>query len=230
MLGEGKYESLTGTNVYPRLRRAAVADHGELGHAEGSSTCGPHTTSRASLFRRDRRPHRRCEELSCGLPQRAPAFVRHHRHGLAYAPRALRGRCRGLRGGFDGTDAGSSRRPGTALAPSFGHIFAGGYAAGYYGYKWAEVLEADAFSLFEERGIFDRKTADSFRRNLLSRGGTEHPMKLYVAFRGHKPRDEGPDREDGSGKEVDSPPLSRTTGPPRREAGRSVFVAAGPCS
>ncbi|MBE6182143.1 MAG: M3 family metallopeptidase [Rikenellaceae bacterium] len=76
---------------------------------------------------------------------------------------------------------------GTAMAPAFGHIFSGGYAAGYYGYKWAEVLAADAFSLFEEKGIFDAATAMSFRSNILSRGGTEHPMKLYECFRGHKP-------------------------------------------
>ncbi len=76
---------------------------------------------------------------------------------------------------------------GTAMAPSFGHIFSGGYAAGYYGYKWAEVLEADAFSLFKERGIFNREVASSFRENILSKGGSEHPMELYVRFRGHKP-------------------------------------------
>lgn len=79
---------------------------------------------------------------------------------------------------------------GTALTPSFNHVFAGGYAAGYYGYKWAEVLEADAFSLFRERGIFDRATAQSFRDRILSQGGHEHPMKLYVDFRGHEPQTE----------------------------------------
>ena len=77
--------------------------------------------------------------------------------------------------------------PGTAMAPAFGHIFSGGYAAGYYGYKWAEVLEADAFSLFKEKGIFNREVSGSFRENILSKGGTEHPMELYVRFRGHKP-------------------------------------------
>ena len=75
---------------------------------------------------------------------------------------------------------------GTAMAPSFTHIFSGGYAAGYYGYKWAEVLAADAYSLFKEKGIFDKKTASSFRR-LLEQGGQRHPMDLYVEFRGHKP-------------------------------------------
>ena len=76
---------------------------------------------------------------------------------------------------------------GTAMAPSFGHIFSGGYAAGYYGYKWSEVLEADAFSLFKEKGIFNREVSMAFRDKVLRKGGTEHPMKLYVDFRGHKP-------------------------------------------
>ncbi len=76
---------------------------------------------------------------------------------------------------------------GVAMAPAFSHIFAGGYAAGYYGYKWAEVLDADAFSLFQQKGIFNREVANSFRQNVLSKGGTEHPMDLYVKFRGHKP-------------------------------------------
>ena len=77
--------------------------------------------------------------------------------------------------------------PGTAMSPSFSHIFSGGYAAGYYSYKWAEVLEADAYSLFEEKGIFNREVAQSFRDNILSKGGIEHPMTLYVNFRGHEP-------------------------------------------
>ena len=76
---------------------------------------------------------------------------------------------------------------GSAMSPSFGHIFSGGYAAGYYGYKWAEVLAADGFSLFKEKGIFDSKSAAKFRA-LLQAGGTEHPMTLYVRFRGHKPQ------------------------------------------
>ena len=75
---------------------------------------------------------------------------------------------------------------GTAMAPAFTHIFSGGYAAGYYGYKWAEVLAADAFSLFKEKGIFDPATAKAFR-HLLEQGGQRHPMDIYVEFRGHKP-------------------------------------------
>ena len=76
---------------------------------------------------------------------------------------------------------------GTAMATAFGHIFSGGYAAGYYGYKWAEVLAADGYSLFQQNGIFDSKTAAGFRK-LLSSGGQVHPMDLYVEFRGHKPQ------------------------------------------
>lgn len=76
---------------------------------------------------------------------------------------------------------------GSAFSTAFGHIFAGGYAAGYYGYKWAEVLDADAFSLFKQNGIFDKATAESFRRNILEKGATEHPMTLYKRFRGEEP-------------------------------------------
>lgn len=77
--------------------------------------------------------------------------------------------------------------PDTCMTVQFSHIMAGGYAAGYYSYKWAEVLEADAFSVFKKNGIFDRKTAQRFRDCILSRGGTEHPMTLYKRFRGQEP-------------------------------------------
>ena len=77
--------------------------------------------------------------------------------------------------------------PNTCMTVQFSHIMAGGYAAGYYSYKWAEVLDADAFSVFKRHGIFDQKTAQSFRDNILSKGGTEHPMTLYKRFRGGEP-------------------------------------------
>ena len=77
---------------------------------------------------------------------------------------------------------------GCAMGPSFTHIFSGGYATGYYGYKWAEVLSADAFSYFQEKGIFSKEVSDKFRYELLEKGGHQHPMELYVNFRGHKPQ------------------------------------------
>jgi len=79
------------------------------------------------------------------------------------------------------------KMPGTSVSTGFGHIFAGGYAAGYYGYKWAEVLDADAFAVFSEKGIFNRDVAASFRKNILEKGGSEHPMELYKKFRGQEP-------------------------------------------
>jgi len=76
---------------------------------------------------------------------------------------------------------------GLNMSASFGHIFGGGYAAGYYGYKWAEVLDADAFSFFAETGIFNKETAAAFRKNILEKGGTDKPHDLYVRFRGKEP-------------------------------------------
>lgn len=86
---------------------------------------------------------------------------------------------------------------GTGITPQFGHIMSGGYAAGYYSYKWAEMLDADAFSLFKEKGVMDMKVAQSFRDNILSNGDTGHPMELYVRFRGRKPKIEALLERDG---------------------------------
>lgn len=77
--------------------------------------------------------------------------------------------------------------PGTNVSTSFSHIFAGGYSAGYYSYKWAEVLDADAFEFFQTSGIFNREIAKKFREHILEKGGTEHPMELYKRFRGQEP-------------------------------------------
>ncbi len=79
------------------------------------------------------------------------------------------------------------RIPGTSISTSFSHIFAGGYSAGYYSYKWAEVLDADAFEFFQTSGIFNREVAMKFREHILEKGGTEHPMELYKKFRGQEP-------------------------------------------
>lgn len=85
----------------------------------------------------------------------------------------------------------------TSMTTNFGHIISGGYAAGYYSYKWAEVLDADAFAYFKEQGIFNPEIAQSFRKNILSKGNTEHPSKLYQAFRGKEATIEGLLRRDG---------------------------------
>lgn len=87
--------------------------------------------------------------------------------------------------------------PEACMSVQFGHIMSGGYAAGYYSYKWAEVLDADAFSLFRENGIFDPVTAQRFRDCILSQGGTKHPMQLYQSFRGRKPSIEALLKRDG---------------------------------
>jgi peptidyl-dipeptidase Dcp len=79
---------------------------------------------------------------------------------------------------------------GAAFSCSFSHIFTGGYSAGYYSYKWAEVLEADAFSLFKEKGIFNTEVSNSFRENILSKGSSDDADVLYRNFRGHDPQPE----------------------------------------
>lgn len=87
--------------------------------------------------------------------------------------------------------------PGTNVSCSFSHIFAGGYSAGYYSYKWAEVLDADAFEYFLEKGIFNQEVAKKFKDHILSKGGTEHPMELYKKFRGREPDPNALLRRDG---------------------------------
>lgn len=76
---------------------------------------------------------------------------------------------------------------GGSQSTSFGHLFAGGYSAGYYSYLWAQVLDADAFEAFLENGLYDEKTGQSFRKNVLAKGGSQPPMDLYIAFRGREP-------------------------------------------
>lgn len=76
------------------------------------------------------------------------------------------------------------------MSTSFSHIFQGGYSSGYYSYKWAEVLDADAFEYFEEAGIFNKTVATKFKDYILSKGGTENPMELYKRFRGKAPEPE----------------------------------------
>ncbi len=88
---------------------------------------------------------------------------------------------------FKGTDL-YPETPETCMSTAFAHIFQGGYSSGYYSYKWAEVLDADAFAYFKEKGIFNKETATKFKDNVLSKGGTENPMELYKRFRGAEPK------------------------------------------
>ena len=76
------------------------------------------------------------------------------------------------------------------MSTAFSHIFQGGYSSGYYSYKWAEVLDADAFEYFKQEGVFNKTVADKFKENVLSKGGTENPMVLYKRFRGQEPKPE----------------------------------------
>jgi peptidyl-dipeptidase Dcp len=88
---------------------------------------------------------------------------------------------------FEGTDL-FPETPETCMSTSFSHIFQGGYSSGYYSYKWAEVLDADAFAYFKENGIFNKEIATKFKEHILSKGGTENPMDLYKKFRGAEPK------------------------------------------
>nr|MBA3901741.1 M3 family peptidase [Bacteroidota bacterium] len=93
------------------------------------------------------------------------------------------------KGIFENTDL-YPEVPETSMSTSFSHIFQGGYSSGYYSYKWAEVLDADAFAYFLEKGIFNIEVAAKFKEHVLSKGGTEHPMELYKRFRGKEPNPE----------------------------------------
>ena len=188
MLGEGSYESLTGTNVYrdfvelPSQIMENWATEKEFldlwaAHYQTGEKIPAEIVDRIVAAQNYLAAYANVRQLSFGLTDMAWHTLTEPFEGdvEVFEREAM---------------APAQVLPvveGTAMSPAFGHIFAGGYAAGYYGYKWAEVLEADAFSLFKEKGIFNREVATSFRDNILSKGGTEDPMELYVRFRGHKP-------------------------------------------
>ena len=188
MLGEGKYESQTGTNVYrdfvelPSQLMENWATEKEFldlwaVHYETGEPMPAEIVDRIVAAQNYLAAYANVRQLSFGMTDIAWHTLTEPFEGDVEQFEAV-------------SMAPTQVLPvvsGTAMAPAFGHIFSGGYAAGYYGYKWAEVLEADAFSLFKEKGIFNREAASSFRENVLSKGGTEHPMELYVRFRGHKP-------------------------------------------
>ncbi|MBB3697851.1 M3 family metallopeptidase [Flammeovirga yaeyamensis] len=191
MLAEGKYESLTGTSVYwdfvelpsqvlenwcyERETLDLFAKHYETGEAipqefidkiKASSTFleGYQTLRQVSFGLLDMKYH----QLADGKVEDVSTFEKE-----AMKPTSI-----DQLGKVEGTN----------MSVAFSHIFQGGYAAGYYSYKWAEVLDADAFELFKQKGIFDKETANSFKENVLSRGGIEDPMELYKRFRGQEPK------------------------------------------
>ena len=189
MLGEGKYESQTGTNVYrdfvelPSQLMENWATEKEFldlwaVHYETGEPMPAEIVDRIVAAQNYLAAYANVRQLSFGMTDMAWHTLTEPFEGDVEQFEAV-------------SMAPTQVLPvvsGTAMAPAFGHIFSGGYAAGYYGYKWAEVLEADAFKAFEETGsILGGPAADAFRKHILTQGGHEHPMKLYVAFRGHKP-------------------------------------------
>ncbi|MFR9583604.1 MAG: M3 family metallopeptidase, partial [Rikenellaceae bacterium] len=191
MLGVGKYESLNGTNVY----RDFVELPSQM--LENWATEREYLDLWASHYQTGEKiPAELVAKIERAANYNAAyAHVRQLQFGL------LDMAWHSLTEPFDGDLEAFERKAtiptqvlplvdGACFSPSFSHIFNGGYAAGYYSYKWAEVLEADAFSIFKSKGIFSKEVADSFRANILERGGQEHPMELYVRFSGHKPNNQ----------------------------------------
>jgi len=188
MLAEGRYPSITGTNVWRDFVElpsqvmenwATEKDFLDLWavNYKTGEKMPAELVARIVAARNYMAPYQNVRQVSFGLNDMAWHTITAPVTGSvgdfewrAMAPAAL-----------------FPRDTSTCMSTAFTHIFSGGYAAGYYGYKWAEVLDADAFSLFKEKGIFDRDVAGSFRRNVLAPGGSENPMDLYVRFRGHTP-------------------------------------------
>ena len=201
MLGEGKYESQTGTNVYrdfvelPSQLMENWATEKEFldlwaVHYETGEPMPAEIVDRIVAAQNYLAAYANVRQLSFGMTDMAWHTLTEPFEGDVEQ--------------FEAVSMAPTQVlpvvPGTAMAPAFGHIFSGGYAAGYYGYKWAEVLEADAFSLFKEKGIFNREVACHADESVLARGGTEHPMELYVRFRGHKPETKALIEKMGLGK------------------------------
>ena len=188
MLGKGKYESLTGTNVY----RDFVELPSQI--MENWATEKEYLDLWAVHYQTGEKIPAEVVDRIIAAQNYLAAYLNVRQLSFGFTDMAWHTLTEPFEGDVEAFEveamAPTQVLPvvaGTAMSPAFGHIFSGGYAAGYYGYKWAEVLDADAFSLFKEKGIFNQEVATSFRENILSKGGTEHPMELYVNFRGHKP-------------------------------------------
>ena len=188
MMGQGKYESLTGTNVY----RDFVELPSQI--MENWATEKEYLDLWAVHYKTGEKIPAEIVDRIVAAQNYLAAYANVRQLSFGMTDMAWHTLTEPFEGDVEQFEVASMAPAqvlpvvkGTAMATSFNHIFSGGYAAGYYGYKWAEVLDADAFSLFREKGIFNQEVATSFRENILEKGGTEHPMELYVRFRGHKP-------------------------------------------
>ena len=188
MMGQGKYESLTGTNVY----RDFVELPSQI--MENWATEKEYLDLWAVHYKTGEKIPAEIVDRIVAAQNYLAAYANVRQLSFGMTDMAWHTLTEPFEGDVEQFEVASMAPTqvlpvvkGTAMATSFNHIFSGGYAAGYYGYKWAEVLDADAFSLFKEKGIFNQEVATSFRKNILEKGGTEHPMELYVRFRGHKP-------------------------------------------
>lgn len=201
MLGEGSYSSLTGTNVmrdfveFPSQLMENWASEKEFldlwaSHYQTNEKIPEDLMQKIKASKNYLAAYSNVRQLSFGMLDMAWHTLKKDFEGdvVEFEKKAMAP-----------TDI-QKKVDATCMSTSYSHIFAGGYAAGYYGYKWAEVLEADTYSLFKEKGIFNREVSGKFLKELLSKGGTEHPMTLYVNFRGHKPETKALIEKMGLGK------------------------------
>jgi peptidyl-dipeptidase Dcp len=188
MLSRCAYVSTSGTNVYRDFVElpSQIMENWAL-EKEWLDTWAAHHETGACIPRELVENIRRSSRFASG-------YACCRQLGLAMIDMAWHTITRPVTGSIVDFERRASRRvalfppvPGTSVSAAFTHVFSGGYAAGYYGYKWAEVLDADAFSLFKRRGIFDEATATAFREHILEKGASEHPMTLYKRFRGAEP-------------------------------------------
>ena len=189
MLAQGQYSSLTGTSVYrdfvelPSQINENWATEKEFldmwaVHYQTGEKMPEELINKIIAAKNYQAAYMSCRQLSFGMTDMAWHSIKEPYTGDVEAMEKRAMQATQIVPAIEGT----------SMSTAFSHIFGGGYAAGYYSYKWAEVLEADAYSLFKEKGIFNREVADSFRDNILSKGGSEDPRTLYVRFRGHEPQ------------------------------------------
>ena len=198
ILADGTYPSVTGTSVYwDFVELPSQIMENWVGEKEGLDVFAKHYETGAPIPAELVEKLKRAQKFQTGwMMMRQLQFATLDMNWYSTDPKTITDV-----DAFE-TQATQSTRlmpktPGTNNSCSFSHIFAGGYSAGYYSYKWAEVLDADAFEYFLEKGIFNAEVAKKFKENILSKGGSEHPMELYKKFRGREPDPNALLRRDG---------------------------------